>query len=126
MGLTLQIFVNKLMSLLLNMLSRFVIAILSKSKCLLILWLQSPSALILEPKQMKSDSVSTFCPFVWHEMMGLDVMIIVLGILSFKPAFSHSSFTFIKRLFSPSSLSAFKVVSSVYVRLLIFLPAIKS
>ena len=75
---------------------------------------------------MKSDSVSTFFPFVCHEMMGLDVMIIVLGMLSFKPAFSHSSFTFIKRLFSPSSLSAFKVVSSAYLRLLIFLPAIKS
>ena len=56
--------------------------------------------------------------------MGLDAMILVFWILNFKPTFSLSSFTFIKRLFSSSSLSAIKVVSSAYLRLLIFLPAI--
>ena len=57
-------------------------------------------------------------------MMGLDIMIFVLWMLSFKPAFSLSSFTFIRRLFSSSSLSAIRVMSSAYQRLLIFLPAI--
>ena len=59
-ALTIQAFVSKVMSLLFNTLSRFVIAILPRSKCLLYLWLQSPSSLILEPKKMKSDSISTF------------------------------------------------------------------
>ena len=71
---------------------------------------------------------------VWHcfhcfpiyltQVMGPDVMILVFGMLSFKPAFSLSSFTFIKRLFSSSLLSAIRVVSSAYLRLLIFLPAV--
>ena len=59
-----------------------------------------------------------------HEVMGPDAMILVSRTLSFKPAFSLSSFTFIKRLFSSSSLSAIRVISSAYLRLLIFLPAI--
>ena len=59
-ALTMQAFVDKVMSLLFNTLSRFVIAFLRRSKCLLILWLQSPSAVILEPKNMKSVTVSTF------------------------------------------------------------------
>ena len=63
-ALTTWTFVDKVMSLLFNMLSRFVIAVLPRSKCLLILWLQSPSALILEFKRMKSDTVSTFSPFI--------------------------------------------------------------
>ena len=62
--LTIQTFVGKVMSLLLKTLSRFDIAVLPRSKCLLILWLQSPSALILEFKRMKSDTVSTFSPFI--------------------------------------------------------------
>ena len=62
MALTRRTFVGKVMSLLFNMLSRFDIAILPRSKCLLILWLQSLSAMILEPKKMKSDTVSTFPP----------------------------------------------------------------
>jgi len=70
---------------------------------------------------MKSDTVS---PSISHEVMGLDAMILVLWMLSFKPTFSLSSFTFIKRLFSSSFLSAIRVVSSAYLRLLIFLPAI--
>ena len=63
-------------------------------------------------------------PTIWHEVMGPDAMILVFWMLSFKPTFSLSSFTFIKRLFNSSSLSAIRVVSSAYLRLLIFLPAI--
>ena len=59
------------------MLSRFVIAILRRSKRLLISWLQSPSAVILEPKKIKSVSVSIVSPFICHEVMGLDAMIFV-------------------------------------------------
>ena len=62
--LSIQTFVGKVMSLLLKTLSRFDIAVLPRSKCLLILWLQSPSTLILEFKKMKSDTVSTFSPFI--------------------------------------------------------------
>ena len=111
------------MSLLFNTLSRFVIVFLPRCKQLLILWLQSLSTVILEPKEMKSATVSTFSPSISYEVMGLDVMILVFWMLSFKPAFSLSSFTFIKRPFS-SLLSAVRVVSCAYLRLLIFLPAI--
>ena len=121
-ALTIRTFVSKVMCLLFNILPRFDIAILPSSKCLLISWLQSPSALILEPKKMKSDTVSTFSPSICHEVMGLDGMILVFWRLNFKPIFSLSSFTFIKRLFSSSLLSAIRVVSSAYLRLLIFLP----
>ena len=54
-----------------NTLSRFVIAFLPRSKCLLISWLQSPSAVILQPKKIKSVTASTFSPSMWHEVMGL-------------------------------------------------------
>ena len=64
-----QILVGKVMSLLFNMLSRLVIAFLPKGKRLLISWLQSPSAVILEPKKLKSDSVSTVFPFISHEVI---------------------------------------------------------
>ena len=120
-ALTRRTSVGKVMSLLLNMQSRFDITFLPRSKCLLISWLQSPTAVILEPKKIKYLIVS---PSIYHEVMGLDAMILVLGMLSLKPAFSLSFFTLIKRLFSSSSLSAIRVVSSVYLRLLIFLPAI--
>ena len=70
-------FVGKVMSLLFNMLSRLVIAYLARSKCLLISWLQSPSAVILEPPKMKSDTVSTVSPSISHEVMGPDAMIFV-------------------------------------------------
>ena len=122
-ALTRWTFVSKVMSLLFNILSGFLIAFLPKSKCLLISWLQSPTTVILEPKKIKSVTVSTVSPSICHEVMGPDAMIFV-WMLSFKPAFSLSSFTFIKRLFSSSSLSAMRVVSSAYLRLLIFLPAI--
>ena len=65
-----------------------------------------------------------FFPIICHEVMGLDAMILVFWMLSFKPTFSLSSFTFIKRLFSSSSLYAIRVVSSAYLRLLIFLWAV--
>ena len=107
------------MSLHFNMLSRLDITFLPRSKCLLISWLQSPSALILEPPKIKSDTIS---PSICHEVMGPDA--VIFWMLSFKATFSLSSFAFIKRLFSSSSLSAIKVVSSAYLRSLIFLLAI--
>ena len=95
-----QIFVSKVMSPLFNMLSRLVITFLPRSKCLLISWLQSPSAVILEPRKIKSSIVS---PSICHEVMGPDAMILVFWTLSFNPTSSLSSFTFLKRLFSSSS-----------------------
>ena len=123
-ALIIQTFVSKIMSLLFNMLSRFVIAFLSKSKHLLISQLQSSSAVILEPKKIKFVTVSIVYPPICHKVIGLDVMIFTFLMLRFKPAFSLSSSTFIKRFFSSSSLSAIRLVSAVYLRLLIFLPAI--
>ena len=115
-ALTRWTFVGKVMSLLFIMLSRFVTAFLPKSKRLLISWLQSPSAVILEPPKLKSVTVSTVSPSICHEVMGPDAMILVFWMLSFKPTFSLSSFTFIKRFFSSSSLSPIRVVSSAYLR----------
>ena len=106
------------------MLSRLVIAFLPRSKCLLISWLQSPSAVTLEPRKIKSLTVLIVSPSICHEVMGPDARILVFWMLNFKSTFSLSTFTFIKRLFHSSSLSAIRVVSSVYLRLLIFLPAI--
>ena len=123
-ALTRRTFGSKVMSLFFNMLSRLVIAFLPRIKDLLISWLQSPSAVILEPKKIKSLTMSIVSPFVCHEEMDLDAMIFVFWMLSFRPAFSLSCFTFIKRLFSSSLLYAVRVVSSAYLRLLIFLPAI--
>ena len=107
------------------MLSRLVIAFLPRSKRLLMSWLLSPSAVILEPPpKKKSATVSIASPSLCHEVMGLDAMILVFRMLSFKPTFSLSSFTFIRRMFSSSSLSDIRVVSSAYLRLLIFSLAI--
>ena len=117
-------FVGKVMSLLFNMLSRFVIAFLPKSKHLLISWLQSLSAVILEPKKIKSVTVPIISPSICHEVMWPDAMILVFQMLTFKPVFALSSFNFIKRVFSSSWLFTIWVVSSAYLRLLIFLPAI--
>ena len=99
----------------------FAIAFLPRSKHLLISWLQSPSTVILAPKKIKTVTVSIVSPSICHEMMGPNAIILVFLMLSFKPAYSVCSFTFIKRLFSFSSLSAIRVVSSAYLRLLIFL-----
>ena len=123
-ALTIWTLVNKVMSLLLNTLSRFVIAFLSRIKCLLISWLQSKSTVILVPKKIKSVTISTLSPSICHEVMGPDAMILGFWMLSFKPAFSLSSFTLIKRLCSSSSLSAIRVVSFAYPKSLIFLLAI--
>uniref|UniRef100_A0AC11EN02 Uncharacterized protein n=2 Tax=Ovis aries TaxID=9940 RepID=A0AC11EN02_SHEEP len=76
-ALTRRTLVGKVMSLLLNILSRLVITSLPRSKRLLISWLQSPSAVILEPKKIKSDTVSTVSPSICHEVMGPDAMIFV-------------------------------------------------
>ena len=76
-ALTRQTFVDKVMFLLFNMLSRLVITFLPRSKHLLISWLQSPSAVILEPRKIKSDTVSTVSPSISHEVMGPNVMILV-------------------------------------------------
>ena len=111
-------FVGKVMCLHFNMLSRFAIAFLPHKLHLLILWLQSPSAVILEPPKIKSVTVSIVSLSICYEM------ILVFWMFSFKSGFSLCSFTFIKRLFGSFSLSAIRVVSSAYLRLLIFLPAI--
>ena len=88
-ALTGQTFVDKVMSLLFNMLSRLVITFLPRSKRLLISWLQSPSAVIWEPQKIKSDTVSTVSPSISHEVLGPDA-VIVFSTLSFKPTFSLS------------------------------------
>ena len=107
-------FVGKVMSLLFNMLSRFVIVFLPRSKVLLISWLQSPSAVILEPEKIKSVTVSIVSPSIYHEVRGPDAMILVFWILSLSQCF----------YFSSSLLSAIRVLLSAYLRLLIFLLAI--
>ena len=84
----------------------------------------SVTTVILEHKKIKSTTVPTVFPSICCEVMRLDAMILVFWMLSFKQTFPLSSFTFIKKLFSSSSLSAKKMVSSVYLRLLIFLLAI--
>ena len=76
-ALTIRTFVSKVTSLLLNMLPRFAVVFLPRSKHLLISWLQSPSALILEPLKIKSATISTVSPFICHEVMGPDAMILV-------------------------------------------------
>ena len=127
-ALTIQNFVGKVMSLLFNMLSRFVIAFFSLS-------FQEASVFsfhgcghhprwFLEPKKIKSVTASTFPPSFCHEVMGPDALIFIFWMLSFKPAFSFPSFTFNKRFFSSSLLSTIWVVSSAYLMLLIFLLAI--
>ena len=122
-ALTRWTFVGKVMPLLFNMLSRFVIAFLPRSKCLLIAWLQSPPAVILESKKIVCHCFHCFPIYLpwsdgtgWHDLS--------FWMLSFKPDFSLCFFPFIKRLFSSSSLSAIRVMSPEYLRLLIFLLAI--
>ena len=77
MALTIQTFIDKVMSLLFNMLSRFIVAFLPRSKHHLISWLQSLSAVILEPPKIKSVIVSTSSPSIGHEVMGPDAMVFV-------------------------------------------------
>ena len=101
-ALTIWIFVSKVMSLLFNTLSSSVIAFLPRSNCLLISWLQSPFSVILEPKKRKSVTSSFYSPSTYHEVIGPEARILVFWMLSFKLAFSLSSFILIKRLFSSS------------------------
>ena len=117
MALTIRTFVGKVMSAF-NILSRFVRALLPRSKHLLISWLQSPSTMILEPKKRKN------FPFYLPWSDGTGYHDLSFWMLSFKLTFSVSSFTFIKRFFSSSSLSTIRMVSSAYLKLLIFLLAI--
>ena len=106
-----------------NMLFRFVIAFFPRNKCLLILWLQSPFTVILVAPKIKSVTVAISSPSACLEVMGLDDVILVFLMLSFKSAFSFCSFTFIKRHFSSFSLSTIRLVLSAYLELLIFLLA---
>ena len=98
-ALTRQTFVGKVMSLLLNMLSRLVTTFLPRSKRLLISWLQSPSAVILKPPKIKPDTVSTVSSSICHEVMGLDAMIFIFCMLSFKPIFLTLFFHFHQEAF---------------------------
>ena len=123
-ALIIQSFVGKVISLLFNMLSRFVIAFLPRSKRLLILWLQSPSAVILEPKNRKSLTASTFSSSTCHEVMGPDAVILVFRMLSFQPTFFTLLFQPHRDALCPSSLSVIRVVSPAHLRLLMFLPVI--
>ena len=95
-------FVGKVISLLFNMLSRLVIAFLPRSKYLLISWLQLSSEVILEPKKTTPATVSIVSPSIFHEVIGPDAVILGFWMLSFKPAFSLSFFTIIKRVFISS------------------------
>ena len=95
-ALTRQTFVGKVMSLLFNMLSKLVITFLPRSECLLISSLQSSSAVILEPKKIKSATVSTVSPSICREMVRPDAMILVFWMLSFKPTF-HFPFSLSSR-----------------------------
>ena len=90
-ALTRWTFVGRVMSLLFSMLPRLVITFLPRSKCLLISWQQSPSAVILEPKKPKSVTVSIVFPYICHEVMGPDAMILIFWVWSFKPTSSLSS-----------------------------------
>ena len=112
------------MSLLYNMLSSFVIAVLPRSKHNLIAWLLSPTVVILEIKKIKSLMAYTFSPSICHKVMRPDAMILVFSTLNFNSAFSLSYLILIKWRFSSSLFSALRVLSSAYPRLLIFLPAI--
>ena len=125
-ALTRQTFVDKVMSLFLNMLSRLVITFLPRSKRLLISWLQSPSAVILEPQKNK---VSHCFPIYCHEVMGLDAMILVFWMLSFKPTFSQSSINYIlaKLFLLRKSLLMKKQNAPVYFKMVSFsLPLARS
>ena len=113
----------KAMSLLFNMLAMLVITFLPRSKHLLISWLQSPSCDFGAQKNKVCHYFHCF-PIYWPWSDGTGSMILVFWMLNFRPTFSLSSFSFIKRLFSSSSLSDIRVVSSAYLRLLIFPPAI--
>ena len=122
-ALTRRTFVGKVISLLFNMLSRLVIAFLPRSKHFLSFMAAVTICSDFGAQENKVCHYFHCLPIIWH-VMGLDAMNLVFWMLSFKPAFSLSCFTFIKRLFNSSLLSSMRVDSSVYLKLLIFLPAI--
>ena len=107
-------FDGKVMSLLFNILSRLVIAFLPRSKHLLISWLQTLSAVILDPKKIKSLTVSIVSPSICHEVMGPDAMILVFWMLSFKPTFFTLLFHFHQETFE--FLIAFSHKGGVIIR----------
>ena len=122
-ALTIRTFVGKVISLLFNILSRFVIALLPRSKHLLISWLQSPSTVTLESKKIKSATTYTFSLSIRHEVMGPDAMILVFWMFFecwVSSQFFHSPLSPSIRDFSSSLLSAIRVLSSAYLRLLIY------
>ena len=98
-ALTRWTFVGKVMSLLFNILSGLVIAFLPRSKHLFILWLQSLSTVILDPKKIKSVTFSSLSPSICHEVMGLDAMILAFWILNFKLAFTQNPMNSMRSLF---------------------------
>ena len=118
-ALTIRTFVGKAMCLLFNMHSRFVIALLPRSTCLNFM----AAAIVCSDCGAQENKVChcfRFSPSVCHEVMGLNAVILVFWMLNFKPGLSLSSFALIKRLHSSSPLSAIRVVSFAYLRLLIF------
>ena len=117
-------FVGKVMSLLFNMLSRLVIALFPRSKCLLISWLQLPLAVILESKKIKSVTVSIFYHSICHEVMGPDAMIFIFECWVLSQLFHSPLSPSSRSSFSSSLLSAIRVVLSAYLKLFIFLPAV--
>ena len=122
-ALTRWIFVGKVMSLLFNMLSRLVIAFLPRSKHFFNIMVEVTICSDFAAQKNKVCHVSTVSPSICHEVMRLDAMILVFRMLSFKSSLEKSSLfslTFIKRLLSSSLLSAIRVLSSAYLRLLIF------
>ena len=121
--LTRRTFVSKVMSLLFNMLSRLVIGFLPRSKHLLISWQQSPSAVILEAKKIKSLTVLFVSPSICHEVMGPMPWSLFFECWDLSQLF-HSPLSLPSRGSLVSSLPGIRVVSSAYLRLLIFLPAI--
>ena len=118
-ALTRQTFVSKVMSLLFNMLPRFIIAFLPRNKHLLISWLQSQSSVILEPKKIEFVTVS---PSICHKVMGPNAMILVFWILSFKPLFSlsHFAYTYIPSLLSLPSHPLENVLSQISLLILFY------
>ena len=121
-ALTRWTFVGKVMPLLFNMLSRLAIAFLPRSKLLLISWLQSPSAVILEPKKIKSVTVSTVFPCIWHDVMGNRCHDLSFMNVEFLANFFTLLFHFHQEVLQ-FLFTTIRVVSFVYLKLLIFLPA---
>ena len=115
-ALTRQTLIDKVMSLLFNMLSRLFITFLPRSKCLLISWLQSPSSVILEPRKIKSATVFTVSPSICHEVMGPDAMILLLEAAQW---WMTRWLCHLWRLPSASSLNAAKLDPWTYERLLL-------